>query len=126
VLRPAEGKQAQVGLEPVKAIAALGVAGVERPRRELGAVLAGQLGGDVVHAEDRAVAEDRVISSTRPFPGRIVHEHDLAGRGRVQPQLGSALRLDQRLVDEQLAPVADRDRCRFVGGNGPRQQGCSE
>src|SRR5262249_56711162 len=87
LLRAAELDQTQLGLHPVDAVLALGVAREVRPRRQFRAVLVRQLPGDVVHADDVAIAEDRVVAATAPLPRRIVYEHNLPWHGRLQPQL---------------------------------------
>src|SRR5262249_40855949 len=61
-----------------------------------------------------AVAEDRVIAAAAPLPWGIVDHHHLARHGSLQPQLQPLAFVDQEIIDEQLAPVADVERFRLV------------
>src|SRR5262249_11482610 len=56
---------------------------------------------------------DRVIAAAGSFPGRVVLEHDFPWHGRLQPQLQTVALLDQEIIDEQFAPIAEVDRRRL-------------
>ncbi len=122
LLRAAEFEQPQLGFDPADAVLALGVAGEDRPLGHLRAVGAGQIGGDVVHADDVAVAKDRLVAAAAALPRRIAHHHHFARRRRMQTQFDAIATIEQEVVDEQLTPRADVDRRGLRGRQGGNQK----
>ena len=94
--------QAQFRSVPLLAIAALGVTDDRSgTRRELVVH-----GAPVVEAEQTAVLEHGVVAAGVAFPGHIVHDRHVARHRLLQAQLDAAHPVDQVLIDEELAPVA--------------------
>ncbi len=108
MLGSGELTEAEVGLRPVNAVDAFGVAVDQRVR--LGILLPGDavVPAAVVHAKAVAIAEDGDIHAAVALPGRIGDEGDPPRSRLVQAQCGAAAQaLDQRAIGEQLETGSD-------------------
>ena len=110
-----EFKQPQLGLDPVNAVPALGVAdkgpvGFHRHR------FVRRMGAAVVHAVEIAILKQRVVSGGVSLPRFIAGDDDLARLGLVQLQLHVLHALNEKVIDEQLPTGAEVNG--ICGGNG--------
>ena len=113
--RAGELAQAQLGLRPMDAVTAFGIADDFGVRGFAG--LRVVVRSPVVHPVPIAVLKDRVVGARVAFPRLVRHQHDFLRRGFLQhlPRIAAQL-ADQVVVDEQFPLRTDVDRLRRASG----------